>query len=90
MERNRKTSFKTDRCRITSLSNCSALDARWLDRYVEVTVLLNFGNFDDSSLEDLHHKILYDLNNELISEDVKLHLLTLLESASQLLTFEDE
>lgn len=54
-------------------------DPNWIDRYVEISTHLSFGDYDTTWFEDVHFDILRDLCNENLHSNYVLHLLTLLE-----------
>lgn len=65
-------------------------DPNWIDRYVEVSTHLSFGDIDKSWFEDVHLDILRDICNEDLHSDYILHLLTLLELMVPFLDSEDK
>ena len=67
-----------------------ASDPNWIDKYVDISTHLCFGDYDKAWFEDVHLDILRDLCNEDLQSDFALHLLTLLELIIPLLDSEDK
>lgn len=65
-------------------------DPNWIDRYVEISTHLSFGDYDTNWFEDVHFDILRDLCNENLHSNYVVHLLTLLELMGHFLDSEEK
>ena len=65
-------------------------DLNWIDRFVEISNHLSFGDYDKAWFEEVHLDILRDLCNEQLPTDLIIHLLALLELIMPLLDSEDK
>jgi len=61
-----------------------------MERYVEITNHLVFGDFDQSWFDDIYLDLLRDLCDESLGEDFLAHLLALLEMMIPYLDSEDK
>lgn len=93
-KRNTTGKTKPQRSVQSKLSNLATKlnpnDPNWIDRYVEISTHLSFGDYDTAWFEDVHFDILRDLCNENLHSNYVLHLLTLLELMEPFLDSEDK
>lgn len=83
MLRKRPTQCKTNKIMV-------AEDSNWIERYIETSIHLSFGDYDKVFFEEVHLDILRDLCNDQVPSDYVLHLLSLLELLIPLLDSEDK
>ena len=74
--------------KVKSFMNSS--DPNWIERYVDISNHLSFGDFDQTWFDDIYFDLLRDLCDETLSEDYLAHLLALLEMMTPFLDTEDK
>ncbi|KAH9405065.1 hypothetical protein TYRP_000900 [Tyrophagus putrescentiae] len=93
-KRNTSRSTKFQKRAQSKLSNLATKlnpnDPNWIDRYVEISTHLAFGDYDPNWFDDVHFDILRDLCNENLQSNYVVHLLTLLELMVPFLDSEDK